>query len=128
MIAKFLKSLNGSASNDDVDSRRVHERRDVDNCIGMIDGQLYPVKNWSNGGVLLSADARSFSINETKDITLKFKLSNRVVDVAHRGRVLRKNNDQVVIEFSPLTERVSYKFKQIVDDFVTQEFLHSQQV
>ncbi len=128
MIAKFLKSLNGRASNDDVDSRRIHERRDVDNCIGMIDGQLYPIKNWSNGGVLITADAKNFSVNETKDVTLKFKLSNRIVDVAHRGRVLRKNDGQVVIEFAPLTERVSYKFKQIVDDFVTQEFMHSQQV
>lgn len=128
MLDNILDTLKISASNDDQDSRRVHERRQMDSCIAIVDGKAYPIENWSNGGVLLHGDDRLFSVDDTKDITMKFKVADRVVDVSHRGRILRKGRDKFVMQFSPLTQEVSRKFKQVIDDYVTQEFISSQQL
>lgn len=127
MFENILDKLNISASNDDVDSRRSSERREMDQCIGIIDGKAYPIQNWSNGGVLLQGDDRTFAVNDIKNITMKFKVADRVMDVNHVGRVLRKGRDKFVLQFSPLTDEVSNRFKQVVDDYVTQEFIASQQ-
>jgi hypothetical protein len=127
MLTNILDKLNLSASNDDVNSKRAHERREMDSCIGVIDGKAYPIENWSNGGVLLHGDDRVFSIDDVKSITMKFKIADRVIDVNHIGRVLRKGRDKFVLQFSPLTQDVDRKFKQVVDDYVTQEFIASQQ-
>lgn len=127
MFNNILDRLNLSASNDDVDSRRSSERREMDSCIGIIDGKAYPIENWSEGGVLLQGDDRTFSVNDVKNITMKFKVADRVMDVSHMGRVLRKGRDKFVLQFSPLTDDVTHKFKQVVDDYVTQEFVSSQQ-
>ena len=128
MLADILDTLRISASNDDQDSRRSHERREMDSCVGIIDGKAYPIQNWSSGGVLLTGDDRNFSMNDTKTVTIKFKMANKIMDVAHTGRILRKARDKFVLQFSPLTHDVNRKFKQVVDDYVTQEFANSQQV
>ncbi len=127
MLSDILNTLKISASNDDADSRRSHERREMDSCVGIIDGKAYPIQNWSNGGVLLTGDDRSFSVNDTKEITMKFKLADKIMDVTHTGQVLRKARDKFVLQFTPLTQDVNRKFKQVVDDYVTQEFANSQQ-
>lgn len=127
MLNDILDSLKISASNDDFDSRRAHERRAMDSCVGIIDGKAYPIQNWSNGGVLLTGDDRAFSVNDTKTITMKFKLADKIMDVTHAGRVLRKGRDKFVLQFAPLTHDVNRKFKKIIDDYVTQEFANSQQ-
>lgn len=127
MLADILDTLKISASNDDMDSRRTYERREMDSCVGIIDGKAYPIQNWSNGGVLLSGDDRNFSVNDVKTITMKFKMADRIMDVTHTGRVLRKSRDKFVLQFAPLTQDVNKRFKQVVDDYVTQEFANSQQ-
>ncbi len=126
MLETILDTLKISASNDDFDSRRSSQRREMDNCVGIIDGKTYPIQNWSNGGVMLSGDDRLFGVNEIKEITMKFKLAQRVIDVPHRGRVLRKGNNEFVLEFSPLTESVDNKFKMVIDDYNAKEFANSQ--
>lgn len=126
MLTDILDTLKMSASNDDVDSRREHERREMDNCIGIIDGKAYPIENWSNGGVLMHGDDRTFSLNDVKTITMKFKMADRVMDVTHTARILRKGANKFVMQFSPLTQDVDTKFKKIIDDYVTQEFADSQ--
>ena len=127
MLSDILDSLRISASNDDFDSRRAHERREMDSCVGIIDGKAYPIKNWSNGGVLMSGDGRNFSVDDIKNVTMKFKLTDKIMDVTHAGRVLRKANDRFVLQFAPLTQDVSNRFKQVIDDYVSQEFINSQQ-
>ena len=126
MLETILDTLKISASNDDFDSRRASERREMDNCVGIIDGKTYPIQNWSNGGVMLTGDARLFGMNDVKEIIMKFKLAERVIDVPHRGRVLRKGNNEFVLEFSPLTESVDNKFKMVIDDYNAKEFANSQ--
>ncbi|MEM9470100.1 MAG: PilZ domain-containing protein [Pseudomonadota bacterium] len=125
MIENILDNLRISASNDDFDSRRVHERRHSDSCIAVIDGQSFHVENWSQGGVLVKGDTRPFAVDEIKDLTIKFKTVDKVVNIEHRGRVLRKGVEQFVIQFSPLTYDVDRKFQQVIDDHMANEFANS---
>lgn len=127
MFENLIENLKISASNDDLDSRRASERREMDSCVAVIDGKAYPVKNWSKGGILLNTDDRGFGVDDIKDVIMKFKLADRVMDVAHTGRILRKDKDQFVVQFNPLTQEVDRRFKMVVDDYVTQEFANSQQ-
>ncbi len=116
------------ASNEPDDNRRKYTRRSADNCISLIDGRAYPVHNWSDGGLLIQADDRMFTLSAPVEVTMKFRLSGRLMDIPHRGKVVRKMRDRLAIQFEPLTRDVTRKFKQVVDDFVAREFVESQMV
>lgn len=118
--------MHNRASNDTGASRRKFPRRSADNCITVIDGKAYPVHNWSDGGLLVHADERLFSMAAPVEVTMKFRLSSKIIDIPHRGRVIRKTRDRLAIQFEPLTRDVQRMFKQVVDDFVTREFMESQ--
>lgn len=120
--------MNFTQSNDTEDSRRTHTRRTADNCITVIDGRAYPVFNWSDGGMLIQADERMFSMATPVEITMKFRLGSTILDIAHRGKVIRKMRDRLAIQFEPVTRDVQKKFKQVLDDYVTREFMESQLV
>ena len=126
MLHKILGSLKTTVSNDDTDTRRAFERRDEDHCIAMIDDVSFPVENWSKGGLLISGDDRSFGVNEVKNVTMRFKLTNRVMDVEHKATVLRKGREKFVLQFHPLTQNIENQFNVIMDDFSAQEFANSQ--
>ncbi len=126
MFSNILQSLKNRTSNDDQDARREHTRREADNCIGVIDGVSFPIQNWSKGGVLLTGDDRTFGVNEVKTVTLRFKLADRVIDVLHSGRILRKGRERFVIEFAPLTQNIDRQFNHVLNDYVAQEFVNSQ--
>ena len=126
MLSDILDTLKINASNDDFDSRRTHERRSMDSCVGIIDGKAYPIKDWSQGGVLMVGDEREFGLNDMKTITMKFKIAEKIMDVTHNGRILRKGRDKFVLQFAPLTGDVDRKFRQVIEDCVTQEFANSQ--
>ena len=115
-----------ASSNDSEDSRRASPRRSADNCVSVIDGKAYPVHNWSDGGLLLQADERLFSLAAPVEVTMKFRLSNKILDIPHRGKVIRKTRDKLAIQFEPIGKDIQRKFKQVVDDFVTREFMESQ--
>lgn len=116
------------ASNDFDEGRRKCTRRSADNCISVIDGRAYPVHNWSDGGMLVQADDRMFGLYTPVEVTMKFRLSGRLIDIPHRGQVVRKMRDRIAIQFEPITRDVSKKFKQVVDDFIAREFAESQMV
>lgn len=126
MLSNILDSLRISASNDDQHNLREYPRREVDSCVALIDGKIYPVKNWSNGGALLSGLEHTIGENDEKEITLKFKLSDRVIDITHKAKVLRKVHDKFAMKFAPLTKDIEKTFQTVVDDYVTQEFVGSQ--
>ena len=126
MLNTILETLKLKVSNDDKDARRQYERRETDSCIGIIDGVPYPIHNWSKGGVLITGDERQFNLDDLKKVTLRFKLQDRVVDVEHSAKILRKNYDKVVLKFTPLTNTIERQFNRIVDDYVSQAFANSQ--
>jgi len=114
--------------NDAADTRRKSPRRTADNCVSMINGKAYPVHNWSDGGLLVQADERLFAMAAPVDVTMKFRLSGKIVDIPHRGRVIRKMRDRLAIQFEPLTREINQKFQQVIDDYVTREFMESQMI
>ncbi len=120
--------MNNQVSNDAGISRRASPRRSADNCITVIDGRAYPVYNWSDGGLLIGADERLFSVDSPIQVTMKFRLTDRILDVPTRGRIIRKARDRLAIQFAPLTKDLQKMFKQVVDDYVTREFMESQLV
>lgn len=126
MFSNFLAGLRSATSNDADETRRSSPRRGADRCVAVVCGQTFPVENWSFGGLLLSADERLFGAGQEIEIGLKFKLRNTIVDVAHRGQVVRKSPSKVAIRFEPLEKTIRRAFQQVIDDAVASEFATSQ--
>jgi hypothetical protein len=126
MLSNILKKLQASVSNDDAGNRRASPRRVMDHCVGVVDGKTFPIVDWSNGGVLLTGDGKTIGLEDAKDVTLKFKLTDEVMSVQHRGRVIRKTKDKFAIRFEPLPRDIAHQFQQVIDDYVTREFASSQ--
>lgn len=111
-----------------IDSKRKSERRATDNCVSMIDGRTYPVINWSTGGVQIFADSKIFSVGSDIPMTLKFKLFDKIIDVAHTARVVRKGANSVALQFAPITREMQKAFRAVIDDYVTTQFADSQTI
>jgi len=126
MFSNFLASLRATTSNDATETQRRYPRRGNDRCVVVIHGQTFPVENWSFGGVLLAADERLFGTTQDIEVTLKFKLRNTILDVPHRGRVIRKTNGKIAIEFESLDKTIRRAFQQVLDDANASEFATSQ--
>lgn len=126
MLGYFFSSLKAENSNDQYAARRKYSRRQDDHCISMINGNAYPVENWSLGGVMIQADERLFGVNDEVDVTMKFRLSNKIVDVPHKARVVRKGRLKIALEFRPLTRQIQNNFQKVVDDYVASQFAASQ--
>lgn len=107
-------------------ARRIYERRTTDTCVTQVGDDLYPVENWSEGGVLLGGDGKFLGLEQLCDLMIRFKLYDRVLNIKHRGRVVRKAGNKTAIQFSPLTNEIRNAFRQVIDDMVASEFANSQ--
>lgn len=126
MFKGLFSVLRSSSGLDAPASRRRHLRRGSDRCVAVVNGTTYPIENWSLGGVLLSGDDRFFAVGQDMSLTLKFKLRSAIINLEHRGRVVRKADGRVAIEFVPLSDTIRRGFQQVIDDSVTSEFANSQ--
>lgn len=126
MLQTLLSALRHNTSNDEVVTRRSFPRRTGDSCVSVIMGRTFPVTDWSPGGVLITADDRLFSDGQDIEVKLKFRLRNTIVDIDHRGHVVRKAQNKVAFQFDPLPQKTQRLFQQVVDDSVAQEFANSQ--
>ena len=107
-------------------SRRRHLRREVDRCVAVVNGTTYPIENWSLGGILLAGDERFFSVGQDMMLTLKFKLRNTIINLEHKGIIIRKTDGRIAVEFIPLSGASRRGFQQVIDDSVASEFVNSQ--
>lgn len=123
---KGLFSALRSSATDTPASRRRHLRRGSDRCVAVVNGTTYPIENWSLGGVLLSGDERFFAVDQELPLTLKFKLRNAIINLDHRGRIVRKAGGRIAVEFIPLSDSIRRGFQQVIDDSVASEFVNSQ--
>src|SRR5262245_1658319 len=121
-----LKRETERGSHTDVMARRRYARRNVDRCVAMVGDQMYPVDDWSLGGVKIQGDGRMFTDDQQINLTMKFKLRDEVIDIPHRGRVVRKTKESIAFEFTPLPAKLRGLFQQVVDDYVTRQFADSQ--
>ena len=108
--------------------KRKHPRRADDRCVSIINGQMFPVDNWSSGGLQIIADDRLFALDQDCVFTLKFKLQNEIMEIDHKAKVVRKSPQKVALQFLPLTKKVKEEFHKVVDDYVSQRFADSQSV
>lgn len=126
MLQALLSTMRDSVSNDAALTRRNQPRRAVDRCIAVIDNTPHPIENWSLGGVRVTANERLYALGQQLDITLKFKLSDRVIDIRLNGNVIRKTNGKIAIAFDALDKQTRGQFMQVIDDDVANEFAESQ--
>ena len=92
----FLKNIRGRGH------RRQYPRRSQDVCVCEINGQPYPVVNWSLGGILLQVDERLFAVDQDLYFTLKFKVGMHILDITHKARVVRKTPGHIALKFHTL--------------------------
>ncbi len=128
MFETILSNLKLEGEDKDFISKRKHERRKGDQCVGVIAGRTYPVENWSPGGVLVFGDPKPFAVASEMGITLKFKMRDEIVDVPHRAKIVRKTHDRIAFQFAPLTRQIHKAFQSVIDDYVTAGFADSQVV
>lgn len=127
MFGKILSGLMSSSKDEgDSVSRRRFARRSGDSCVTIINGKIYPVENWSMGGLLIAADDRLFAVEESFEMTMKFKLRDSILDISHTASVVRKSQSRVAMQFKPMTKAIRDNFQQVVDDFVSRNFIDSQ--
>ena len=127
MLGNLLSPL--KADNDAksfANSRRKHSRREQDQCISMVGNKPYPVIDWSQGGLQIMADERRFGLNEEHDVILKFKLSNNIIEVPHKAKVVRKTRERIAFQFMPITKKIKDNFSHVIDDSAAREFADSQ--
>lgn len=120
-VAKFLGLGTGSGQEPPQQHRRIFPRRANDLCVSVIDGKLFPVENWSMGGMLLAGDSRLFGVNQTIDITLKFRLREEILDIGQKARIIRKSEDRFALEFANMNDIIKTKLQQVIDDQMMRE-------
>lgn len=124
----MLGNILGSRRHQEPPSRRRHTRRVKDRCVTMIGDNMFPVIDWSLGGVQIACDDKRFGLGDQAEVALKFQLRDDIIDVPHKATVVRKNKGRVAFAFEPLTKDIRERFQMVVDDFMTQEFVDSQTV
>ncbi len=128
MIAKIMTVLGIQDTDDTTESmsRREFPRRASDKCIGVINGQAMPILDWSQGGIRVFGETRTYSVGDQVDVTLKFHMANDLIDVQHKAKVVRKSAEVFALQFTPLTGEIRKTFQQIIDNFNAEEFVASQ--
>ncbi len=107
-------------------NKRAYARRTADRCISEVDGQNYPVQDWSMGGLRVFGDFRTYALGQQLPVTMKFKLRDQIVAIQHMGTIVRKTADTIGMQFAPLTKDIRTNLQQVVDDFNANEFAESQ--
>lgn len=107
-------------------NKRADARRSADRCISEVDGQNYPVEDWSMGGLRVFGDFRTYNMGQELPVTLKFKLRDQIIAIQHIGKIVRKTTDTIGMQFVPLTKDIRTSLQQVVDDFNANEFAESQ--
>ena len=111
---------------DNVAQRRAYPRRENDKCVSVIDDHFMPIENWSMSGVLLNGDDRMYNVGDNIEMLLKYKTSKGVVEVQQSGHVVRKGNERIALEFSPLNRQAFQDFQRVIDDDAASQFAASQ--
>ncbi|MAH05176.1 MAG: pilus assembly protein PilZ [Alphaproteobacteria bacterium] len=111
---------------DNVAQRRAYPRRENDKCVSVIDDHFMPIENWSMSGVLLNGDDRLYNVGDNIDMLLKYKTSKGIVEVQQNAHVVRKGNERIALEFSPLNRQAFQDFQRVIDDDAASQFAASQ--
>ena len=128
MFGNILASLKTDTTATTKPSRRRYSRRNCDKCVSVIDDKMFPVIDWSIGGVQIAGDERAFGMNQEVEVMMKFQLRDDILNVPQKARVVRKNRSRIAFEFEPLNKETRAKLQSVVDDQIAREFTESQMV
>ena len=95
-------------------SRRRYERRENDLCLARINGQTFPVYDWSFGGLQVQADSRTFPMGHVHDVILSVKTADSIWDIHHTATVVRRTAEQVAFQFDPLPGHVRLQMESVL--------------
>jgi len=112
MWKKILKSFDMKSNDNNDISRRRFPRRAMDTCAISVNGTTYPIKDWSQTGALFQADGRQFTNNTTMDVTMKFRMVDRIIEIPVHARTIRCGTTQVAIEFLDVTHEIKSALQQ----------------
>ncbi len=62
-----------------------------------IDGQSYPIKNWSSAGFLATSCAIERDVTDGLDIRFQARLGQQLIDIACRATVVRIDADRQLL-------------------------------
>ena len=65
---------------------------------------------------VVRGDDRLMAILQSSNVTMKFRLSEKILTVAHKGRVVRKMKDKFALQFDPLSRDIVAMFQQVIDE------------
>lgn len=122
MWKKIIKSFERKSNDNENVTRRRFPRRALDTCAININGTTYPVKDWSKTGVLFAADGRLFEENSQISVTMKFRMSDSVMEVGLSARVIRSHASGVALEFLNVDNDTVYAFNRVIDHAIAQGF------
>lgn len=128
MLSKFTSTGKLMPSNNqytEQSNARETPRRKCDQCIGEINGQNFPVEDWSMGGVKIFGDFRTHKVGSELSVTIKFRLRDTILKIPHAANIIRKTNEGVALQFVPLTREVRSNFQKVIDDYNIREFAGS---
>lgn len=128
MFDRIVQSLSRS-SNDNMtasQTRRSFPRRASDTCVSEIAGKSFPIRDWSQCGVLIEMDSRAYHIGQQVPITLKFKLGRTIKDVQLSAEIVRKTQNLIAFDFVHMDAQTKAHFSKVLDEAIAQDFLNSQ--
>ena len=105
---------------------RAYNRFVLPCSVCIIDSPIYPIVDWSMGGVQIVADPRMFSQNQELELILKFKLQDSIVEIPCKGEIVSKATDRLGIKLEPLNQEARQLSMKVLDSCVVNEFANSQ--
>lgn len=128
MFDRIIQSLS-SSTNDNLDinhTRRRFPRRVSDTCVSEIAGKTFPIRDWSQSGVLIAMDSRAYHVGQKIPVTLKFKLGQVIENVEVCAEIIRKTQNLVAFNFVQMDAQTKAHFCKILDEAIAQDFVDSQ--
>ncbi len=124
-MLNFRNMKQTHSDNTEYNNQRATPRRRRDQCVGEINGQNYPIKDWSMGGLRVFGNFKTSDIGQEVPIILKFKVQTQIVNIPHVAHIVRKVNDEIALQFAPLTRDVRRDFHKVIDNYNVLEFAGS---
>jgi len=120
-ILTLLKSKN--IESDSSQNRAV--RRSGGQSTVFVNGQEFPIENWSQSGLLFAANSdEPFKVGENIDVLIKFNLPYNILNIKHTGCVVRKDQTgEIAAQFQPMSSDIKRKFDRVIDSIIAEGFL-----
>ena len=128
MIQTILSALGIREDSDFVarTKRRFVRRKGNEKSVIEVNGKSFEVTDWSEGGAYFEGSDVPLALGQELDFTLKFRLRHGMVDVRHKGRIVRSAMKGVAVQFDPLNRDIKRQLDRVVDGMISENFMASQ--